>query len=297
LRQHTQLRRRGRGAAVFLFAVPGLAIYIMAIVYPAVDTLYTSLFNWNILSGQHTFIGLGNYTELFGHDSTFHTALENSAIWTVIYVPMVVAAGLGVALWLNRNFRGRTLLRIVFYLPFVLSNVAAGLMWTLIYYPQSGLADYVTSHIGLGNIEFLADPNLALYSVLAAFLWQGTGAMMIIFLAGLQGIPKELYEVADVYGVMRWRRLWQVTIPLLRESFIVAGSLALITSLNVFNIIDVMTQGGPGDATQVLGTLTYFDAFQFGEFGQGSAVCGVLVIIVLVLGIGFVRRTARERYA
>jgi raffinose/stachyose/melibiose transport system permease protein len=282
---------------LFLFAVPGLAIYVLAVVYPALDTLYTSLFNWNILSGQHSFIGLGNYTELFGHDSTFHTALKNTAIWTVLYVPIVVAAGLAVALWLNRNFRGRTVLRVVFYLPFVLSNVAAGLMWTLMYYPSAGLMDFVTTHIGLGDVEFLANPSIALYSVLAAFLWQGVGAMMIIFLAGLQGIPKDLYEVADVNGVMSWRRLRRVTIPLLRESFIVAGSLALITSLNVFNIIYVMTQGGPGDATQVLGTLTYFDAFQFGEFGQGSAVCGVLVIIVLVLGIGFVRRAARERYS
>jgi raffinose/stachyose/melibiose transport system permease protein len=289
-------RLRARRAALFLFALPGLAIYTMAIVYPGLDTLYTSLFNWNILSGQHTFIGLGNYTELFGRDATFHTALENTAIWTVVYVPGVVAAGLAVALWLNREFRGRTILRIVFYLPFVLSNVAAGLMWTLVYYPSSGFADYVTTHIGLGDVQFLADPSLALFSVLAAFMWQGVGAMMIIFLAGLQGIPKELYEVAEVYGVRGWRRLRQVTIPLLRESFIVAGSLALITSLNVFNIIYVMTQGGPGDATQVLGTLTYFDAFEFGEFGQGSAVCGVLVIIVLILGVSFVRRTARERY-
>lgn len=288
---------RPRRIAIFLFAVPGLAVYIMAIVYPGVDTMYTSLFDWNILSGQHTFIGLGNYTELFGHDSTFRTALKNTAIWTAVYVPGVVAAGLAVALWLNREFRGRTLLRIVFYLPFVLSNVAAGLMWTLIYYPSSGFADFVTTHIGLGDVQFLADPSIALFSVLAAFLWQGVGAMMIIFLAGLQGIPRELYEVADVYGVMRWHRLGSVTIPLLRESFIVAGSLALITSLNVFNIIYVMTQGGPGDATQVLGTLTYFDAFQFGQFGQGSAVCGVLVLIVLILGVSFVRRTARERYA
>jgi ABC-type sugar transport system permease subunit len=170
-------------------------------------------------------------------------------------------------------------------------------MWTLMYYPSSGLADFVTVHIGLGDVQFLADPNIALFSVLAAFLWQGVGAMMIIFLAGLQGIPKELYEVADTYGVMGWHRLRQVTIPLLRESFVVAASLALITSLNVFNIIDVMTQGGPGNATQVLGTLTYYDAFEFGEFGQGSAVCGVLVIIVLILGVSFVRRTARERYA
>jgi raffinose/stachyose/melibiose transport system permease protein len=288
---------RRHHVALILFALPGLAVYIVAIVYPALDTLYTSLFNWDILSGQHSFIGLGNYTELFSRDSTFHTALKNTALWTVIYVPVVLAMGLAVALWLNREFRGRTILRIVFYLPFVLSNVAAGLMWTLMYYPNAGLMDAITAHLGLGDIEFLANPSLALFSVLAAFIWQGVGAMMIIFLAGLQGIPKELYEVADVNGIMGWRRLRLVTIPLLRESFIVAGSLALITSLNVFNIIYVMTSGGPGDATQVLGTLTYFDAFQFGEFGQGSAVAGVLVIIVMILGIGFVRRVARERYA
>jgi raffinose/stachyose/melibiose transport system permease protein len=290
-------RRRLRHAATFLFAVPGLAVYALAVVYPALDTLFTSLFNWNILSGHRSFVGFGNYTGLFARDSTFHTALENTAIWTAIYVPAVLAGGLLVALWLNRDFRGRSVLRVVFYLPFVLSNVAAGLMWTLMYYPSNGLMDFITVHLGLGNVQFLADPGIALYSVLAAFIWQGVGAMMIVFLAGLQGIPRELFEVADVNGVMRWQRLRQVTIPLLKESFVVAGSLALITSLNVFNIIYVMTQGGPGDATQVLGTLTYFDAFQFGEFGQGSAVCGVLVVIVLVLGVSFVRRTARERYA
>jgi len=121
--------------------------------------------------------------------------------------------------------------------------------------------------------------------------------MMIIFLAGLQTIPKDLNEAAGVAGASSWQRVRFVTVPLLRESFIVAGSLALITSLNVFNIIYVMTLGGPGDDSQVLGTLTYFDSFDFGEFGQGSAVAGVLVIIVLLLGLIFIRKIARERYA
>jgi raffinose/stachyose/melibiose transport system permease protein len=277
-------------------ALPGLGAYAIAIIYPIIDTLYTSLFNWNIISGVHKYIGLGNYTEFF-HDSTFRQAAENTATWTVIYVPCVLALGLLVALWLNRPFRGRTLLRIVFYLPFVLSNVAAGLMWTFIYYPTIGAADTLTRNLGLGDVEFLASPHLVLFSVLVAFMWQGVGAMMVIFLAGLQSIPQELFEAAEVNGANSWQRLHLVTVPLLRESFIVAGSLALITSLNVFNIIYVMTQGGPGDDSQVLGTLTYFDSFQFGEFGQGSAVAGVLVIVVLLLGVTFIRRVARDRYA
>jgi raffinose/stachyose/melibiose transport system permease protein len=281
---------------VGLIALPGLAVYTIAVVYPMIDTLYTSLFNWNILSGAHQFMGLGNYTEFF-HDSTFRQAAENTAVWTVVYVPCVLAFGLLVALWLNKPFRGRTILRVVFYLPFVLSNVAAGLMWVFMYYPSIGAMDTLTRNIGLGDVEFLASPHLALFSVLVAFLWQGVGAMMIIFLAGLQSIPPELGEAAEVNGASAWQTLWYVTIPLLRESFIVAGSLALIVSLNVFNIIYVMTQGGPGDYTQVLGTLTYFDSFQFGEFGQGSAVAGVLVIIVLLLGLVFIRRVARNRYA
>jgi raffinose/stachyose/melibiose transport system permease protein len=279
-----------------LIALPGLAAYGIAIVYPIIDTVYTSLFNWNILSGVHQFVGLGNYTEFF-HDATFRQAAENTATWTVIFVPSVLALGLLVALWLNRPFRGRTIVRVVFYLPFVLSNVAAGLMWVFMYYPTIGAMDTLTRNIGLGDVEFLASPHLALYSVLIAFLWQGVGAMMIIFLAGLQSIPEELLEAAEVAGATTWQRLRLVTIPLLRESFIVSGSLALIMSLNVFNIIYVMTQGGPGDYTQVLGTLTYFDSFQFGEFGQGSAVAGVLVLIVLLLGVSFIRRAARNNYA
>lgn len=288
-------RLRSVSWVVGLIALPGVAVYCVAIVYPLVDTIYTSLFNWNIVSGVHKFVGLSNYSD-FLHDSTFGTAIKNTAVWTVIYVPAVLALGLAVALWLNRPFRGRTVLRVVFYLPFVLSNVAAGLMWTFLYYPTIGAMDTLTRNIGLGDVEWLASPHLALFSVLIAFLWQGVGAMMIIFLAGLQSIPPELLEAADVNGANWWQRLHLVTMPLLRESFIVAGSLAIITSLNVFNIIYVMTQGGPGDATQVLGTLTYFDSFQFGEFGQGSAVAGVLVIIVLLLGVAFVRRMARERY-
>jgi len=278
-----------------LVALPGLAVYSIAIVYPLIDTFYISFFNWNIVSGVHKFVGLSNYVD-FLHNSTFGTAAMNTAVWTVIYVPAVLVLGLAVALWLNRPFRGRTVLRVVFYLPFVLSNVAAGLMWTFLYYPTIGAMDTITRNMGLGDVEWLASPHLALFSVLFAFLWQGVGAMMIIFLAGLQSIPGELLEAADVNGASRWQRLYLVTVPLLRESFIVAGSLAVITSLNVFNIIYVMTQGGPGDDTQVLGTLTYFDSFQFGEFGQGSAVAGVLVIIVLLLGVAFIRRVAGERY-
>jgi raffinose/stachyose/melibiose transport system permease protein len=198
---------------------------------------------------------------------------------------------------LNQRFRGRTFLRVVLYLPFVVSNVAAGLMWQLIYYPQLGLADTVTHALGLGNILWLANARIALYSVLIAFLWQGIGAMMVLFLAGLQTVPTELLEAAQLDGASSWQRLRRVTIPLLRESTIIAGSLAFITSLNVFNIIYVMTNGGPGDATQVLGTLTYYDSFQFGNFGEGSAVASVLVIFVMILGIPYVRRTARERYS
>jgi raffinose/stachyose/melibiose transport system permease protein len=212
-------------------------------------------------------------------------------------VPCVLALGLLLALWLNKPFRGRTVLRVVFYLPFVLSNVSAGLMWTFMYYPTLGILDVITRDTRLGDVQFLASPHLVLFSVLVAFMWQGVGAMMIIFLAGLQTIPKDLNEAAGVAGASSWQRVRFVTVPLLRESFIVAGSLALITSLNVFNIIYVMTLGGPGDDSQVLGTLTYFDSFDFGEFGQGSAVAGVLVIIVLLFGLIFIRKIARERYA
>jgi ABC-type sugar transport system permease subunit len=180
-------------------ALPGLAVYAIAIVYPMIDTLYTSLFDWNIISGVHKYVGAANYTEFF-HDGTFRLAAENTATWTVIYVPCVLALGLLVALWLNRPFRGRTLLRIVFYLPFVLSNVAAGLMWTFVYYPTIGAADTLTRNLGLGDVEFLASPHLVLFSVLVAFVWQGVGAMMVIFLAGLQSVPNELFEAAEVNG-------------------------------------------------------------------------------------------------
>jgi ABC-type sugar transport system permease subunit len=167
-------------------ALPGLAAYSIAIVYPLIDTLYISLFNWNIVSRVHKFVGLSNYAS-FLHDSTFSTATKNTAVWTVIYVPSVLALGLAVALWLNRPFRGRTVLRVVFYLPFVLSNVAAGLMWTFLYYPTIGALDTMTRALGLGDVEWLASPQGRHHSSLNLGFIHKLYTQFIIFLRSWLG--------------------------------------------------------------------------------------------------------------
>lgn len=290
-----RLRRRQRLSThltpLAFLALP-LALYLVAVVYPALATLRLSFFRWDGLSPE-VFVGLQNYIALFTTDKVFLLAARNTLVWIVLFVPVSVGIGLLLATFLNQRIPGRTVLRVLFYLPFVLSSVAAGLIWKWMFYPQVGLLDTLSQAVGITEPPgWLSDPNIALLSVVAAAIWQATGSAMVILLAGLQTIPEELYEAGRTSGATERQLFRLVTVPLLRESLVVAFSLALIGSLNVFDIVYTMTQGGPANSTQVLGTWMYFSTFQFGEYGAGAAIAWVLVIVVAIIAVPYISRTA-----
>lgn len=273
-------------------AVP-LILYGAAVIYPAIATFRLSLFRWDGLSPE-VFVGLQNYVALFTTDPVFYHAVINTLIWILLFVPLSVGIGLVLAVFLNQKVPGRGFLRVLFYLPFVLSSVAAGLIWKWMYYPGVGLLDTVSSWFGITNPPgWLSDPHIALISVVVAAIWQATGSSMVLLLAGLQTIPDELYEAGRVSGASEFQLFRHITVPLLRESFIVAFSLALIGSLNVFDIVYTMTLGGPANSTQVLGTWMYFQTFQFQNYGSGAAIATILVIVVALIAIPYITRTAR----
>lgn len=288
-------RRRRDSLIAVLFLAPAVTFYGFAVVYPALSSLRLSFQRWDGISLTRQNAGVSNYTYLFTHDPVFWKAAGNTVIWTLLFVPVSQCIGLLLALLLHRRFRGRTVLRALFYLPFVLSSVSVGLMWKWMYYPVIGFLDTAMRTVHISHqVGWLSDPKIALYSVIAAACWQASGGAMVIFMAGLSTIPDELHESARVDGASELRLLRYITLPLLRESFIIAVSLAVIGSLNVFDIVYAMTLGGPANSSQVLGTWMYFHTFQFQNFGVGAALSWILVIMVAVIAIPFMSRVARS---
>jgi raffinose/stachyose/melibiose transport system permease protein len=288
-----RLKRRNSelGAALAFLALP-LAFYGFAVIYPALATIELSFQQWDGL-GDRKWVGLANYVYLFTQDANFLHAFRNTAIWTVLFVPLSTAIGLVIATVLNADIPARTFFRVLFYLPFVLSNVAVGLIWKWMYYPDIGVLDILTTSLGLPQVGWLSEPPVALYAVVTAAIWQAAGGAMVIFLAGLQTIPAELYEAGRLDGANRLQLFTHITLPGLRESIIVAGSLATLGSFNVFDIVYATTQGGPANTTHVLATWMYFQTFVFGKFGVGAAIACILIVMVGVIAIPFVSRAAR----
>lgn len=290
---------RLRGALLpWLFLSPALLFYGIVVVYPAVSSLILSFYDWDGLAfTKKTFIGFQNYWYIITQDPVFKSALANNFIWTVFSLLVPTSLGLALALVLNQRFRGRTLFRGIFYLPFIVSSIAVGEMWNWIYYPAIGLLDSVLRAVGLTSLQlgWLSDPHIALYGVLIAAAWQGTGAPMVIFLAGLQTIPPDSYEAAQVEGASAWQTLVYVTLPLLfRETFVIIFSITLVGSLKVFDIIYAMTQGGPANSTQVLGTWMYFQTFVFNNVGEGAALSWILVFLVTIVAVPYLLFMSRR---
>lgn len=277
-----------------LFIAPALLIYLLVIIIPSVWSLYLSFFKWNGL-GTMQFVGIYNYTYLFTRDPVFQTALENNLIWTALFLIIPIGIGLLLALVLNRRFKGRVIFRAVFYFPFILSSIVVAEIWEWMFYPNTGVIESVIHSLGLpSGLGWLANPHTALFAVITTAAWQATGGTMVLFLSGLQSIPQEPIEAAIVEGATVFQRFWYVTIPLLRETFVIVISTTIIGALGVFNIVYAMTGGGPADSTQVLATWMYEQMYSFSNLGLGAAISWVLVIITAAIAIPYVTYSSRE---
>ncbi len=292
-------RRRPRrgGASVWLFALPALLAYAAFLVYPALQSVELSLTDWNGISPTRHFVGLQNYVDMF-QDDTALLALRNNAVWTIVTITVPVVLGLLLAVLLSGATRLKPLLRTVFYMPAVLPLVAIATIWGWLYEPNEGAINVALRDVGLGFLaqSWLGQSSTALLAVMIPAIWVRTGFPMVLYLAALQGIPAELYESARTEGATRWQQFWYITMPSLRPAHYIVIALSLIDSFKVFDLVYAMTYGGPGNTTQVLGTLMYFNVFRFYHAGYGTAIAVVITLIAIACGIPYVlSQTRAER--
>ena len=274
------------GGSTLLLLVPAVGLCAVFILVPAVLAIAGSFFTIGIGSTNWQFTGLGNYTRAIG-DSVFWIALRNNLI--IVFGSIVLQVGFGtiLAAILDRGLpKGSTIFRTVIFAPMVMSTVAVALIWLVILDPNVGALNTVVKSVGLTppKLGWLGDPSIAMGVLLIIAMWQYTGFMMVLILAGLQGIPKYLYEAAALDGARGFTAFRYITLPGIRNVLIVAVLITTIGGFKVFDLIFATTRGGPSNATQVLGTYIYQQAFNLGNLGYANAMSVVLLVIAVLLG-------------
>jgi raffinose/stachyose/melibiose transport system permease protein len=269
----------------WILLAPALAIYLAFAVYPMIDVFILSFQKWNGLEPHREFVGFANYAYIFKDDPVFWMAFGNTVIWTILAVVIPPLIGFGLALALNQSLPGRNVLRAIFYLPVVIAPIAVATMWKWMYDPFFGLFNNLMTDIGLQGLirDWLGDRNVALYSIFAGYVWQHVGFSMVLFLAGLQGVSQSLVEAARIDGANRVQIFKHVTLPAIRTTITVVVVLSLIHSLKAFDIVYGMTLGGPAQSTQMLALWAFTQAMQIHDFGRGSAVAVVLLLITMAV--------------
>jgi multiple sugar transport system permease protein len=235
-----------------------------------------------MFSTEKAFVGLDNYFRLF-QDAEFWQVLKNTAIYTFGTVPLNMVLSLAVASVLNKKIAGKKFLRTAFFAPVIISPVAAAVIWRWIYDPNFGLMNYSIGFLGVDAINWLNDPTAAMFALIMMGVWKTFGINMVLFSAGLQGIPEQYYEAAQIDGAGKWSKLWHITLPLLTPTTFFIMVMSMITSFQVFDIVYVLTQGGPLGSTKVLVFYVYEQAFQFFEMGYASAISYILFALLFVL--------------
>src|SRR4051794_3331016 len=283
--------RLREAAWAYLFLAPfflGLLFFILGPVLAAFAISFTS---WDLLSSPR-WIGLGNYREMLA-DRLFGMALKNTIYFTVVTVPVTLLLALGLASLMNRKLRGISLLRAIYFFPITASIVAVSLLWAWMYTPDFGIINYLLSLFGLPKVNWLVDPKMAMPSVIIMSVWRGLGFNIVIFLAGLQSIPRDLYEAGELDGAGGWSQFRDITVPLLTPTIFFATIMALIASFQVFEQTYIMTQGGPGNATMTLVYQIFLNGFTYLRMGYASAMSFILFAILFVITIVQVRIQTR----
>ena len=265
----------------YLFLAPGLLLFATFRLYPLLDGLRLSFTNARLGRTQYAWVGLANYERLL-EDTRFHASLWNTAFYTVASTLPVLAIPLALAIALNRGVALRTWLRSAFFFPFTLSVVTVGLTWLWILDPVVGPFNYYLRSLGFPVRSWLADPSTAMWTIILTTVWWVAGYYLVIYLAGLQDIPRELYEAAAIDGATGWRSFWAITLPLLRPVLLFVFVTHIIGSFQIFGQVFILTQGGPGDATRTAVQHLYETAFQnFFHFGSASAMAWVLFAVIV----------------
>lgn len=281
----TWLQRNKMTVTPLLFLLPGALFFVVYVISPIIQSFNISLYNWDGL-GKATYVGLANYEELLD-DRAFEISIWNNLKWLALYL-LAIPAGLLIALFLNQNIVGIRIYKSLFFFPFVLSQVVVGLVFSWFYLPREGLLNAILTFFGFDTINVLGDPTMATYGIIAAGLWPQTAYCMILYLTGLNAVDPEQIEAGRLDGAKGARMLWYIILPQLRPATFIAFVVTIIGALRSFDLISVMTNGGPFGSTRVLSFYMFEKALsEYGfRMGYGSAIAVVLFLIMLVF-IGY----------
>jgi len=269
-----------------LYVAPAAALYLLFVVVPTAGSIHLSLHNWDGLQPHPEFVGLGNYIGL-ATDQLFWASVARSLIWTVATTILPVAIGLVLAAVLAEDIWGRTFLRVVFYMPVVISAVAVGVVWSWMYNPVFGVVNEVLRGLNQPPIGFLGEAGWAFPALVVADTWSYFGFPMVIFLAAIQSIDHDLYDAAVVDGASKFAQFAYITVPMLRGATTLAVTVAVIRALKVFALIWAMTEGGPFRSTETIPIQMYARAFLESRVGYGSAMAVVFTLIIFGLSVSF----------
>jgi multiple sugar transport system permease protein len=266
--------------AAWLFLAPSLVLFAIFTAIPVISAFFISFTQWNLFN-EVTWVGLGNYLALAG-DEIFAKVLGNTAYFVLVSVPVQIVLALLCALVLNRGIKGQTFFRVVYFLPVVTSTIAAALVWAWLFNSNFGLINAGLSLVGVTDLpKWMGSTRWAMPAIIIVSIWQNLGYAMVLFLAGLQNIGKDVHDAAALDGATGWDRFWHITLPLLSPTTFFVLVISIIGSFQVFELVLVMTKAGPANATNTLVYYIYQNGFQFYQMGYASAAAMVLFLIVL----------------
>lgn len=267
-------------------AIP-LLFFAVIRMAPTLYAMQISFYDWQLLGDDHMWVGLANYKALF-KDEVFWKSLKNTFVYVIVGVPLQIALGIAVALLIQRINRFQGLFRMLYFIPYVTSSVAVAWVWRWIMQEHGGLFNQILLGLGFPAQKLLGSPSQAIYVIIAAIVWQGLGFSMVIFLAGLEAIPTQFYEAAQLDGANGWRQFWHITLPLLNPTIVFSALTGTIRYLQVFTeVMNMSSQGmgGPLNSTKSLVLFIYDEAFKSFDLSYASAATVVLFIIILVLTV------------
>jgi multiple sugar transport system permease protein len=292
VRRSKKRRHVGRhDLAPWLFLAPAIIIFAVYVVIPIFQSFWLSLFDWDGITPEKTFIGLENYQELF-EDDQFWTSLKNNVFWLVLFL-LGPVGGCAIAIFLNQQLHGMRVVKSLFFFPFVLSQVVIGLVFSWFYDPQHGILNVVLGVFGIAPIAPLSDPNMVTFAIIAAGLWPQVSYCLILYLAGLTAVDPEQIEAGRLDGAKGFRMFWHIIMPQLRPATFIAVVITVVGALRSFDLVQVMTDGGPFGSSSILAYFMFQQSITNFRMGYGAAIAVILFLIMSIFIAFFLWRMIR----
>lgn len=279
-----ELRQRNTRKVAALFLAPVTILMVVFVLYPIIDTFITSGYQWNGISSAKKFIGLDNWATLLA-DKSFWIAFKNNLVIMVLSIVIQIPLGLALATFLDFGGKKLTVFKVIWFIPLLMSSVAIGFLFTYALATNGGIVSTISGWFGGGNIDLLGNPKTALLTVIVVICWQFTPFYMVYFMAAFTNIPYDVFEAARIDGATRGQYFWRIALPLLVPSMKSAAILSMVGSLKYFDLIYVMTGGGPGTSTELMATYMYKQSFKTFNMGYGSAVAGGMFILISMVSL------------